>query len=167
MLDNFTFPELANLDPIVWFGVVSASALFLGLCVIWWMERVLRVEAPGTPRLVLSLTNAFLIAASLAFALTRNFGVAIGMVVLISVLREISEPMVAAWLNQNAESSHKATVFSLHGQANAVGQVAFGPPMGAIASTFGLRYALIGVAILLVPPQVIYAFIRDDARQLH
>ena len=161
MLDNFTFPELANLDPVVWFGIVAASALFLGLCVIWWMERALRVEAPGTPRLVLSVTNALLIAASLAFALTRNFGVAMGMVVLVSVLREISEPMVAAWLNRNAESSHKATVFSLHGQTNAFGQVAFGPPMGAVASTFGLRYALVGVAFLLVPPQIIYAFTKD------
>lgn len=162
MLDNFTFPKLANLDPVVWFGIVAASALFLGLCVIWWMERALRVEAPGTPRLVLSLTNAFLVAASLAFALTRNFGVAMGMVVLISALREVTEPLVAAWLNRNAESSHKATVFSLHGQTNAFGQVAFGPPMGAIASAFGLRYALMGVALLLVPPQVIYAFTKDD-----
>ena len=161
MLDNFTFPELANLDPVVWFGIVAASALFLGLCVIWWMERALRVEAPGTPRAVLSITNAFLIAASLIFALTHNFGVAMGMVVLVSVLREISEPMTAAWLNRNTESSHKATVFSLHGQTNAFGQVAFGPGMGAIASTFGLRYALIGVALLLIPPQIIYTFTKD------
>lgn len=35
--------------------------------------------------------------------------------------------------------------------------------MGAIASIFGLRYALVGVALLLVPPQVIYAFTRDDS----
>lgn len=162
MLDNFTFPELANLDPIVWFGIVSASALFLGLVVIWLIERTLRVEAPGTPRLVLSLTNAFLVGTSLAFALTRNFGVAMGMVVLVSVLRKISEPMVAAWLNRNTESSCRATVFSLHEQTNAFGQAAFGPGMGAIASTFGLRPALVGVALLLIPPQVIYAFTRDD-----
>lgn len=162
MLDNFTFPELANLDPVVWFGIVSASALFLGLVVIWLIERTLRVEAPGTPRLVLSLTNAFLAGASLAFALTRNFGVAMSMVVLVSVLRKISEPMVAAWLNRNTESSYRATVFSLHEQTNAFGQAAFGPGMGAIASTFGLRPALVGVALLLIPPQVIYAFTRDD-----
>ena len=162
MLDNFTFPELANLDPVVWFGIVSASALFLGLVVIWLIERTLHVEAPSTPRLVLSLTNALLIGASLAFALTRNFGVAMGMVVLVSVLRKISEPMVAAWLNRNAESSYRATVFSLHEQTNAFGQAAFGPGMGAIASIYGLRPALIGVALLLVPPQLIYAFTKDD-----
>ena len=164
MLDNFTFPELANLDPVVWFGIVAASALFLGLGVIWWMERAVRVESPGAPRVVLSLNNALLIGASLAFALTRNFGVAMGMVVLISVLREISEPMVAAWLNRNTESSHKATVFSLHEQTNAFGQAAFGPGMGAIASIYGLRYALVGVALLLVPPQIIYAFAKDAPR---
>ena len=145
---------------------MAASALFLGLCVIWYMERALRVEAHGTPRLVLSLTNAFLIATSLAFALTRNFGIAMGMVVLVSVLRKIAEPMVAAWLNRSAGSSYKATAFSLHGQTNAFGQVAFGPGIGAIASTFGLRYALIGVALLLIPPQMIYAFTRDNTSNI-
>lgn len=164
MLDNFTFPELANLDPVVWFGIVAASALFLGLCVIWWLERAIRIEAPGMSRVVLSITNALLMGASLVFALTRNFGVAMGMVALISALREVTEPLVAAWLNRNTESSHKATVFSLHGQTNAFGQMAFGPGMGAIASIYGLRPALIGVALLLVPPQIIYAFTRDDSR---
>ena len=163
MLDNFSFPELANLDPVVWFGIVSASALFLGLCVIWWIERTLRVEDPGVPRVVLSLANALLTGASLVFALTRNFGVAMGMVVLVSVLRKISEPMAAAWLNRNTESSYRATIFSLHGQTNAFGQVAFGPGMGAVASIYGLRPALIGVALLLIPPQIIYAFTREDA----
>ena len=163
MLDNFSFPELANLDPVVWFGIVAASALFLGLCVIWWIEKTLRVENPGVPRVVLSLTNALLIGASLVFALTRNFGVAMGMVVLVSVLRKISEPMAAAWLNRNSESSYRATIFSLHGQTNAFGQVTFGPGMGAVASIYGLRPALIGVALLLIPPQIIYAFTRDDA----
>ena len=163
MLDNFSFPELANLDPVVWFGIVAASALFLGLCVIWWIEKTLRVENPGVPRVVLSLTNALLIGASLVFALTRNFGVAMVMVVLISVLRKISEPMAASWLNRNSESSYRATIFSLHGQTNAFGQVTFGPGIGAVASIYGLRPALIGVALLLIPPQIIYAFTRDDA----
>lgn len=35
--------------------------------------------------------------------------------------------------------------------------------MGAIASIYGLRPALIGVALLLIPPQVIYAFTRDGS----
>ena len=162
MLDNFAFPDLANLGPVVWFGIVAASALFLGLCVVWWMERALNFEAPGMPRIVLSLTNALLIVTSLIFALTNNFGVAMGMVVLVSVLRKISEPIIAAWLNRNTESSYRATVFSLHGQTNAFGQVAFGPGMGAVASIYGLRPALVGVALLLIPPQAIYIFVKDD-----
>ena len=162
MLDNFTFPDLFSLDPVVWFGIVAASALFLGLVVIWTIERTLRVEAPGTPRIVLSLTNALLVGASLAFALTRNFGVAMSMVVAISVLRKIAEPMTAAWLNRNTESAYRATVFSLHEQTNSFGQAAFGPGMGAIASIYGLRPALIGVALLLIPPQIIYAFTKAD-----
>ena len=51
-----------------------------------------------------------------------------------------------------------------HEQTNAFGQAAFGPGMGAIASIYGLRYALVGVALLLVPPQIIYAFAKDAPR---
>ncbi len=161
ILDNFTFPGLAGFDPVAWFGIVEASALLLGLGVIWFVERTLHIEAPGAPRVVLSLTNAFTMVASLVFALTRNFGVAMGMVVAVSVPRTVAEPMVVAWLNRNVESSHRATVFSLHEQTNSLGQAAFGPGMGALASGFGLRYALVGVALLLVPPQVIYALVED------
>ena len=79
-----------------------------------------------------------------------------GMVVVVYILHRVAEPFTAAWINRNCESEYRATVFSLHEQANSFGQVVFGPAMGLLATVRGLRTALIGVAILLVPPQLLY-----------
>ena len=78
------------------------------------------------------------------------------MVVVVYVLHRVAWPFTAAWINRNCESEYRATVFSIHEQANSFGQVVFGPAMGLLATVRGLRTALIGVAILLVPPQLLY-----------
>jgi hypothetical protein len=52
-------------------------------------------------------------------------------------------------LNQRLESSTRATVLSLNGQADAVGQIAGGPMVGALGN-ISLRLALgVGAGILV------------------
>ena len=31
LLTNFTFPSLGDLDPVVWFGIIGAAGLVLGI----------------------------------------------------------------------------------------------------------------------------------------
>jgi DHA3 family tetracycline resistance protein-like MFS transporter len=167
MLDTFEFPSLFGLDPVTWFGVMSAGALLIGIGATGLIRKIFDLDEPRTPRRLLLATNAAMIAATLAFALSGSFGVAAAMVIAISVLRRISDPITDAWLNKHVDSSHRATVFSLHGQTNAFGQAALGPAMGVIATLTTLRAALVGVAVLLVPPQVIYAFVRGSGTTNH
>ncbi len=48
------------------------------------------------------------------------------------------------WLNQQiADSSVRATVISIFGQADAIGQTAGGPVLGVIGNVFGIRAALV------------------------
>ena len=155
-LETFEFPAIADLDPIVWFGVVQAASAVGGVVVIAVAERVVPVDRSWAPRVALSVVNALMIGATLTFALTGSFGIAIGMVVIVYVLHRVAWPFTAAWINRNCESEYRATVFSLHEQANSFGQVFFGPGMGLLATVRGLRTALVGVAVLLVPPQLLY-----------
>ena len=155
-LETFEFPAIADLDPIVWFGVVQAASAVGGVVVIAVAERVVPVDRSWAPRVALSAVNALMIGATLTFALTGSFGIAIGMVVIVYVLHRVAWPFTAAWINRNCESEYRATVFSLHEQANSFGQVFFGPGMGLLATVRGLRTALVGVAVLLVPPQLLY-----------
>ena len=155
-LETFEFPAIADLDPIVWFGVVQAASAVGGVVVIAVAERVVPVDRSWAPRVALSVVNALMIGATLTFALTGSFGIAVGMVVIVYVLHRVAWPFTAAWINRNCESEYRATVFSLHEQANSFGQVFFGPGMGLMATVRGLRTALVGVAVLLVPPQLLY-----------
>ena len=167
-LDEFAFPiislpVLGDLDPIVWFGIIHAAASLGGLLVIWIIERFIPIARPETPRLVLSIYNAAMIAAVAAFALAGNFHLAAAMVIATYILHRVAEPFTAAWINRIARSQYRATVFSIHEQGNSLGQIAFGPLMGIYATAAGIRPALIACAILRLPPQALY-LIRDPQR---
>lgn len=155
-LEVFEFPSLFGLDPIVWFGVIQGVAAISAIIAISTIERIIPVDRPWAPRVALSIFNAVMIGVTLTFALTGTFGIAIAMVVVVYVLHRVTWPFAAAWINRNCESEYRATVFSLHEQANSFGQVFFGPGMGLLATVRGIRTALIGVSILLVPPQLLY-----------
>ena len=48
-----------------------------------------------------------------------------------SVLPQVSRPIYTAWLNQRLESATRATVLSMSGQMDALGQIVGGPAVGA------------------------------------
>jgi DHA3 family tetracycline resistance protein-like MFS transporter len=51
----------------------------------------------------------------------------------------------------------RATVFSITGQADAIGQAAGGPVIGAIGNVWGIRAALLTGATALAPAAALFA----------
>jgi len=98
-----------------------------------------------------------LMVAVIAFALVANFALALIAFWLAGAFRIASEPLYMAWLNQYLEPRVRATVISLSGQSNALGQIAFGPAVGVIGTIYSLRAALTTAGLLLVPVSLIYA----------
>ena len=164
MLELFEFPSLWGLNSLVWFGVIGAAALLIGTILTWVIRTMFDVDEPRTPRRLLAVVNASVIASTLVFALSGNFALAVSMVIATTILRRVSEPISDAWLIQHTESASRATVFSLRGQANAFAQAALGPAMGVIAVMTTLRTSLVGTSILLAPSQVIYALLGERQR---
>jgi hypothetical protein len=67
-------------------------------------------------------------------------------------------PLWDTWLNaQITDSSVRATVISLTGQSNAVGQAGGGPVLGAIGNVWGIRAALATGALAIAPALGLYA----------
>jgi DHA3 family tetracycline resistance protein-like MFS transporter len=66
-----------------------------------------------------------------------------------SVMRQAFSPVQRAWLNRSLDPSNRATLFSVDGQADALGQVVGGPIIGVIASGLSIRAALVSSAALL------------------
>ena len=90
-------------------------------------------------------------------------GMALATYLLASVARHVQDPLYTTWLNQHVESRVRATVISMSGQANALGQIAGGPGIGAVGAAVSLRAALALSGVLLTPAyamrSVLYGFI--------
>lgn len=72
------------------------------------------------------------------FALSGAFWLALILFWTVAFLREVREPVFAAWLNRGLDPSTRARVNSFAGQMDAFGQIAGGPTMGAVSVGFGV-----------------------------
>ena len=71
----------------------------------------------------------------------------------------LAAPVEATWLNSELPSEIRATVLSMNGQANALGQIAGGPPLGLLASGTSVRTALVASAAVLAPAVAVYGWL--------
>lgn len=144
ILDNFSLPTVRGitLQPVVWFGLFDLAG---GLCAIGLTEllrRRVRLTRHGPAVRALLLLNAAIVGGMLVFSLAGSLGLVVLALWCVAAARAASGPVSSAWLNQSAAPQVRATLFSLSGQVNAVGQIAGGPPVGLIGQR-SLRAALL------------------------
>ena len=144
ILDSFSLPTLwgIRLQPVVWFGLFD---LVGGLCAIGLTEllsRRVRLTRHGPAVRALLLLNTAIVGGLLVFSLAGGLGLAVLALWCVAAARAASAPVSSAWLNQSVVPEIRATMFSLGGQVNAVGQIAGGPPAGLIGQR-SLRAALL------------------------
>ena len=156
-LKNFGLPELAGLDPVVWFGVINAGTLVLGFVAAEILGRVLDEGSAAVAARALFVLDALTIAGVLAFALAGSFAFALGAFWFAGLVRALVQPLYMTWLNQGLEPGVRATVISISSQANAFGQIAGGPAIGAVGAFGGLRAALTVAGLVLSPALLLYA----------
>jgi MFS family permease len=95
---------------------------------------------------------------ALCFGLRLPTWVAIGGLLGVFFARDMAGPLSDTWLNEQiSDSSVRATVISLSGQSNAIGQAAGGPVLGVVGNVWGIRAALAGGAALLAPAAALSA----------
>ena len=156
LLESFPGPWQDGPEPVVWFGLIRAVMLLISLAATEIARR--RVDtARGLPLARGLMLNAALIILCLAgFGLTGSFWVAVGLYWLIGALRNIAAPLHTAWINLSIDQPQvRATIFSVSGQADAIGQIAGGPVVGAVGKA-SIRAALVSSALLLSPVLPLY-----------
>lgn len=151
MLENFSLPPLGQFDEIVWFGIISAVSMPLSLAVTEGLRR--RLDMSDNRRVALTLIGVYaaLIGSVLLFILAERFAFALLGLWLTGAARAVRDPLMEAWINQHAESDVRATVLSIQGQADAFGQIAGGPLVGAVGLLSSVRLAISLSALLLLP----------------
>jgi MFS transporter, DHA3 family, tetracycline resistance protein len=156
-LRDVGLPAVGHLSPVVWFGIFWLVGMVNGFVGTGLLIR--RVERGGRQVVSQSLFACALceLAAMLAFALTGSVWLAIAALLGVFLARNLGDPLYTIWLNEQiTDSSIRATVLSIGGQADAVGQAGGGPVLGTIGNLFGLRSALVAGALAIVPALGLY-----------
>lgn len=141
LVDNFTLPTIpmpngGELDQVAWFALIQA--------------------APRRLMGMLVAINSLLLVGALLFAYAQWFGMAFASFWLIGTMRTTIGPLFTGWINQYLHAAVRATVLSMHGQSDAIGQVIGGPLIGLVGTWHTLRSALVVGSLLLGPAIVLY-----------
>ncbi len=134
-----------------WFILLALATQFAGLAVTEPLRRRVNPADGRSVALALRLVLALSVAALLTFAFAPNFGWAAAALVLHGMLRGLYAPLYDAWLNRGLTARSRATVNSLASQADALGQVTFGPVFGLLGGALGVRAALALAALVRLP----------------
>jgi DHA3 family tetracycline resistance protein-like MFS transporter len=156
LLENFTFPQVGDFEPVVWFGVISVVSMLLSLTVTEVVRRRVNTDSHIAAAKALLVINVLMVCGVLGFALAGSFYVALLFLWGYQLMRELNHPLTAAWINQSLTPRIRATVISMQGQADAAGQILGGPVLGAVATLFSIRVTLVAVAVLLTPALALY-----------
>ena len=158
LLTNFTFPVVGELQPVAWFGILSASGMLLAIPATELVRRRLNLADGRAVARMLFATYGLWLTGIVGFALAGGFWLAFISLLGASLCRTVSGPLYRAWLNGAITDSRvRATLMSVGGQANALGQIAGGPILGVVATVASLRAALMVAALAFAPGMLLLA----------
>jgi MFS transporter, DHA3 family, tetracycline resistance protein len=157
-LRDVGLPVIGHLSPVVWFGIFWLAGMVNGFVGTTLLIR--RFERDGSESIATALLGCVVLqlAAMVVFAVAWSPWAAIAGLLGVFLARNLSAPLYTIWLNEQVTDSRvRATVFSISGQGDAIGQTAGGPVLGAIGNVWGIRAALVAGAAALAPAGALYA----------
>ena len=156
---NFALPVF---EPEIWFGLLLAGVSLLTLPTLELTRRWLEQSGESLTTGMLALFAGGTAVGNLAFVWAPTFYIAALAFCFSQVLRTATKPILMIWINRHAPSDIRATIISLYWQSNALGHIAFTPPLGALGSLASLRVALSAASLALLPVIPIYRRHRSD-----
>lgn len=151
LLDWFRLPGYFAQNQVAFFSLLRSASILLSIAANAWIEKRLNPQKPlAIGRLMLGITTGIIVTI-IAFAWVPWIGVALGVYLLISALRNVVGPLMDAWVNQRLESDVRATILSLFSQVDSLGQIAGGPAIGALANAVSVSLAMSLSGMLLSP----------------
>lgn len=166
VLQAFTLPTVWGTDdPAIWFTAFALIGSVVALVASLLTNRLApaRINALHPSGLLAALLLVQ-VAGIIAFALSGSLWPALIAMWVRDSAKAIAYPVQSAWLNRNVESRTRATTLSLTSQADAIGQVVGGPPLGLLATRTSIPVALLVAAGLLAPAAVVYTRLRPRQR---
>lgn len=151
LLDRFELPILFGNNEVAFFAALRVASTILTILALRFVEK--RVDSSSSlavGRAVLVVTAAISLA-MLGFALSPYLVLALTLYLVISAARSVHIPLNTAWINQKLDSKVRATVHSMFGQVDAIGQMLGGPIVAVIAAVGSAVASLVTSSLLLTP----------------
>jgi DHA3 family tetracycline resistance protein-like MFS transporter len=150
LTDTFGIPRLWGWNEVAFLGILRASGMLLALFFTRLLEKRLDSNhAASVAQSLFWLTSLFALAI-FTFTFAPSLAVAVMAVLVVSVTRNLIAPLYNAWVNQKLNPETRATVLSMSGQVDAIGQIASGPLAGLV-SLWSVQAAIAFAGLLLLP----------------
>jgi DHA3 family tetracycline resistance protein-like MFS transporter len=160
LIRDIHLPAVGSLQPVVWFAVLA----IIGSVTSMGANRLLKPRldritgSQQTVARVLAALNVIYVGCTVAFALSGNFLVAAVFLTARVVVGTPSGVLLSVWFNQSIpDPSVRATVMSMSGQCNALGQWIGGPLVGLLGNALGLRAAITATGLIPLPNSALFA----------
>ena len=143
--------------PELWFGAFAMVAALGAMLATGIVGARLDTAHPRRVGRLLAAVEAVIAVGVIGFGLTGHFWLAVVLYLAVMILRESVEPLVSIWLVSATTSATRATVFSIQSQADALGQIIGGPPVGFIAQRRTLGAGISAAGLFILPAIALYA----------
>ena len=162
IVDSFELPVIFAGSQVAFFGALRAVGTIATIIAMRWVEKRLDTSQPQAIGRAMLIVTGLVSVSLIGFAISPILGLSLSIYLLITILRRITGPLYTAWINQKLDSGTRATVLSISGQVDAIGQIGGGPGVGLIAKLVSVTAALITSGLLLSPALLL---IRKANRQ--
>ena len=161
LLGDFGLPTLFGRDnPGTWFALFALIGSLVSLVASVLVGRLgLRRLHDQRPGRVLAVLAAIDVLGILGLALFGSLWAALIAVWVKGAAAAVAAPVLGVWLNRQLPSAIRATALSIDSQANAIGQVVGGPPLGWLATRTSPSVALVTAGLIITPAIVIFALL--------
>jgi MFS transporter, DHA3 family, tetracycline resistance protein len=167
--ESIGFPGSFGLDPVQWFGVLRVASALLSVMLLEFIRRRGSglMTNHGAVSRALFVISALQMSSILLLALTGSFELAFFAYCVTFALSFAYDPYYIAWINQNVDSSVRATVISINSQSESLGRITGAPLIGFVSAVSTVRAALTLAGLAMLVPLLLYlrAFGQGRERQ--
>ena len=151
LLDTFSLPILFGSNQVGFFAVLRAAGTLLTILAVHVVEKRVDSTSPIAIGRAMLVVTGLISVAMLGFALSPLLLLSLALYLIIDALRDVRIPLQTAWVNQKLDSKVRATVHSMFGQVDAIGQMMGGPVVAVIAVLGSTLASLVTSSLLLTP----------------
>jgi DHA3 family tetracycline resistance protein-like MFS transporter len=153
----FLLPFLADQQTDLIFGALAMVAALGSIVATGLAGRRLDALHPRKTGRILALIEALTAAGMIWFGLTGRLWPAVVLYLLIRLLRDSAGPILSVWLVSATTAGSRATVFSIQAQADALGQIVGGPPVGLVGQRRSIGAGISAAGLFLLPAIGLFA----------